>query len=212
MKKVLFAAVAVFAFSFANAQEEGESFGFSQGDVIVEGNLGFSSKNNKNTEIKENNFVFNPKAGYFLLDKLAVGVELNIGSSKEVNDALNTEEKASEFTAGVFARYYFLELGKRFKTYGEFGVGFGSEKSESTVAGTTVSDPDVNKINTGLGLGVNYFLTDNFAINFALSDVLSYSSRKVDVDGAKAVSEFNGNINVFNNFFTTATFGLTYKF
>ena len=43
MKKILLSALAVFAFSFANAQEETSSFGFSKGDFILEGNIGITS-------------------------------------------------------------------------------------------------------------------------------------------------------------------------
>ena len=75
MKKLLFAAAAVFAFATANAQEEGSTFGFSQGNILLEGNLGFSSSNDKNTETKTNSFEFNPKAGYFLNDKFAAIID-----------------------------------------------------------------------------------------------------------------------------------------
>ena len=40
--------------------KEEKAFGFAKGDVIVEGNLGFSSTNDKNTEEKTNSFQFNP--------------------------------------------------------------------------------------------------------------------------------------------------------
>jgi len=48
MKKVVLSAVAVFALSLASAQEEKSNFGFSEGDVFIEGNIGFNSKNDKN--------------------------------------------------------------------------------------------------------------------------------------------------------------------
>ena len=119
MKKLLFAAALV-AFGFtANAQEE-QTFGFAEGDVIVEGNLGFNSENDKNTEIETSAFEFNPKVGYFLSDDLAVGVQLMLDTDKETDGMADTETKTTTFGAGVFARYYFLDLGKRFKTYGEF--------------------------------------------------------------------------------------------
>jgi outer membrane protein len=124
----------------------------------------------------------------------------------------DTETKTTTFGAGVFARYYFLDLGKRFKTYGEFGVGFDSAKTEVEVPGVDVDDFKTNGIGAGLGLGLNYFVKENIAINFALTDVLSFRSDKADVDGAEAVTSFNGNLNVFNNFFQTAQFGLTWKF
>ena len=207
MKKLLLSALAVCAFTFSNAQETEttETFGFAQGDIFVEGNLGFDSTNNKNTETKTNGFDFNPKGGFFLSDDLAVGVELTVGSNK--TEVAGTEtSKTTNFGAGVFARYYFLELGKRFKTNVEFGVGFDSEKNGVTNAVTT------SGVEANLGLGLNYFVKDNIAITFGLSDLLSYSSMKADTDGAKNVSEFNANLNVLNNFFTDAQFGLLFKF
>jgi len=205
MKKVLLSAVALLAFGFANAQEEeAKTFGFAEGDIFVEGNLGFSSTNDKNTEVKTNSLTFNPKAGYFVSEKLAVGVELMTGSYKR-EVAGNDDYKESNFGAGAFARYYFLDLGQRFKTYAEAGVGFNSGKEEYFPG-----DAKYSGFGFGAGLGLQYFVTPKMAVNFALTDVLSYSSQKWD--GAENVSEFNANVNVFNNFFTTAQFGLTYKF
>lgn len=203
MKKLILSAVAVFAFTFVNAQEETTTYGFGEGSIFVEGNIGFNSTKDKNTDTKTNSFNFNPKAGYFISDDLAVGIELSLGTAK--NEVGGAEAKENVFGAGAFARYYFLELGERFKTYGEFGLGFASYKEE--MAGF---ENKASGFGAGLGLGVNYFITENFAISFGLSDILSYTS--VKPDGGEAISEFNGNINVFNNFFTTAQFGLTYKF
>ncbi|WP_323789718.1 outer membrane beta-barrel protein [Psychroserpens sp.] len=229
---LLFAAVAVFGLSNVNAQEEGEqSFGFEKGNIIVEGNLGFSSaketgSNNSGDVYEErtSSVSFNPKAGYFINENLAIGLALSVGSSTIEQTAFGTtnsvtEDKGNAFGAGVFARYYFLDLGKRFKTYGEFGVGFGSSKNEISQTGATtlLSDTEFSGLGAGVGLGINYFITECFAINFALSDILSYNSGtekdNLSTTGEEVkVSSFNGNLNVFNNFFQTAQFGLTYKF
>lgn len=205
MKKlILCAAIAAFGLSNVNAQEmETPEFGFSQGNIFLEGNLGYTSTNNKNTEEKTSDFTFNPKAGYFIDENLALGVELNYFSAKEEVAGIDTED-FSAFGAGVFARYYFLDLGKRFKTFGEVGVGYATGNDD-------LADFKVNGVNAGLSLGINYFMNENIAITFGLSDVLSYSTSKVDVEGAESYNEFNANINVFNNFFTTAQFGLLYK-
>lgn len=205
MKKLFLAAfVAVFSLSSANAQEESEStFGFAQGNFIVEGNIGFNSTNDKASDTKTSSFNLSPKVGYFFTDDLAIGVQLDLGSSKE-DDGFG-ELKTNSFGAALFARYYFLELGERFKTYGEFGLGFASAKAE--MGGM---EAKASGFGAGLGFGINYFVTEKFAINFGLSDVLSYSSYKPK--GGDAYTEFNGNINVFNNFFDTAQFGLTFKF
>ncbi|KVV15400.1 outer membrane beta-barrel protein [Flavobacterium sp. TMP13] len=203
MKKILLTAVAVFAFSFANAQDSSKSFGFSEGDVLVEGNFSFNSTNDKNTDTKTNSLGFNPKVGYFLTDKFALGLELEVANGSTEVAGIDTK-KSSNFGAGVFGRYYFLELGERFKTYAEVGVDFNNGKD-----GLGNMETKYSGVGFGAGLGLNYFVTENFAINFGLSDILGYSSYKVE-DG-KAVSGFGANLNVFNNFFATANFGLTFK-
>ena len=204
MKILILSAMAVFALSFAHAQEEESTFGFGEGDIFVEGNIGFGSTNDKNTETKTSEFNFAPKAGYFISDDLAVGLDLGFGSEKEEQFGAETV-KRSTVGIGAFARYYFLELGERFKTYGEFGVGYAT-------ANNKIADTKVNTLDVGATLGINYFVTENFAINFALADILSYTSGKGDWDGAEAVNEFNFGFGEFNNFFATAQFGLTYKF
>ncbi len=216
MKKVILSAAALFAFAFANAQEaETPAFGFTKGNIIVEGNIQFSSSKEEDEigETKVNEFNFNPKAGYFITDKFAVGIELGVGSEKteETPDGGETTEiKSNNFDAGVFGRYYFLDLGQRFKTYAEVGVGFGSEKFETDGEETSKD----SYFSAGLDLGINYFVTKNFAINFGLANVLGFNNTKTEFPGGgeSKANSFEGNINVFNNFFDTATFGLTYKF
>ncbi|MEC4005557.1 outer membrane beta-barrel protein [Flavobacterium sp. SUN052] len=204
MKNVILTVAAIFAFGFANAQEKKESkeFGFSEGNVLVEGNLGFNSTNDKNTKEKTNSFEFNPKVGYFLSDKFAVGVQLGFGSDKAETNGADTD-KNSNLNVGVFGRYYFLDLGQRFKTYAELGVNSNSGK-------TGLAEAKYTGLGVNAGLGINYFVSKSFAINFGLTDVLSYASNKYK--GGETVSAFTGNVNVFNNFFDTAKFGLTYKF
>ena len=214
MKKVILSVAAVFAFGFASAQEMDvtPTYGLTNGDVIVEGSLQFGSTNNKNTEIKTSRFGFTPKVGYMVTDKSMLGAQLGFGSTKteEVNPDMT--QKANSFTVGVFGRYYFLELGERFKTYGELGLGFGTVKGEVKTPISTTKSDNINTVNAGLSLGMNYFLTQNVAISFTLADVLSYGTSKFDAAGAKAQTDFNGNINVFNNIFDTPTIGLMYKF
>lgn len=202
MKKVLLS-LAVVALGYT-AQAQEKVYGFQEGDVLVEGSIGLSSEVDKNTDEKTSSFAFNPKAGLMLSDKFAVGVEVFLSNEKSTL-AGKEVGKTNAAGAGVFGRYYFLDLGQRFKTYAEAGVAFGSGKA--TLAG--VEGPKTNITAAGLGLGFNYFITPKVAINFGLSDILSYNSSKVE--GGKAVSQTQVNLNVFDNFFSTATFGLTFK-
>ena len=210
MKKIILSAVALIAFGFANAQDattvatDAPAFGFTEGDILLEGNLSFSSTNDKNTETKTNDISFNPKAGYMVTENLAIGIEVNVGSGKTEVDGTEVD-KSSNFGAGAFARLYFLPLGERFKPYAEVGAGFNSSKS-----GLDEAEVKANGFGIGLDLGINYFVTPRIAINFGLANVLSYNSSKVE--DAEAVTSFNADANVFNNFFNTPTFGLTFKF
>ena len=205
MKKIILSLVAVFAFGIASAQDG--DFGFKKGNLFLEGNLklGSVTENTSGTEKKTNTFEFTPQAGYFLSDKFAVGLGIGVGSEK-IKVAGNQTSKSNNFGFGFFGRYYFLELGQRFKVYGQGNValdfsslqtGSGTDKAKATTFGV------------GAGLGINYFVTPKLAINFGLADVVSFNTTKPK-DG-EASNEFKVNINEFNNFFgSNATFGLTY--
>ena len=209
MKRLFIALFAISGLAFtANAQE----FGFSQGNVIVEGNIGFNSTNDKGTDAKTNSFEITPKVGYFLTDKVAIGIQLGFGTGKSENlTAVGSEVKTNNFGAGVFGRYYFLELGKRFKTYTEVGVGYGSNKTETTPAtGATTITEKANGFAIGAGVGANYFLTEKIALNFQLADVIGFSSLKPD--GGKAETNFGLAAGGVKNIFDEATFGLVFKF
>ncbi len=196
MKKIILTAAAVFAISFANAQDKKDSgFGFAKGDVVVGGNISYSSNDNGTT--KTTSSTFSPQLGYFISDNLALGAGLTIGSMD------NGTTKASSFGLDLEGRYYFLNLGERFKTYTNFGFGFGS--MDSGLAGAD----KVKTFNLGGGLGMNYFVTSKLAINWGLSNILSYGSQKV---GSSSTTNVDLNVNVFQNFFNTPTFGLVYKF
>jgi len=210
MKNFFLTAVAVFTFTAVSAQSEnesGKSFGFAKGDIFVEGNLGFNSSNDRNTETQENTLFLAPQVGYFLTEKLVVGVQLGIGTSQREIRGVEVA-KSSSLAAGLFGRYYFLELGKRFKTYADAGIDFGSSKS-----GLGNAEVTSNGASFGAGIGINYFVTERIVLNFGLRNILSYQTSKVDVAGAKSTSSFgfdlNGNI---ANPFAAGSFGVGYRF
>src|SRR5690606_17124298 len=119
MKKVLLTLTAVAGLAFASqAQEDG----FNKGNVIVEGNLGLSTTDNKNSEVKATEFNVTPKVGYFFTDNIAADINLHAGVNVEDAYGDDEEEKATSLGGGLFGRYYFLELGSRFKTYAEINA------------------------------------------------------------------------------------------
>ncbi|WP_158961075.1 outer membrane beta-barrel protein [Myroides fluvii] len=213
MKKLVLSLAAVAAFGFtANAQEkEKPTFGFQEGNIMIEGSFQISDKvikdSNSGLKDKTTHYTFNPKVGYFLSDKVAVGASLGFGKGLLESDVLPVDVTGTKLYAGAFARYYFLELGSRFKTYAEVGVGYQENK---------VSDAKYKEtgLAAGIDLGFNYFVTEKLAVTFALGNVFSYSNYDAKQNGNKieSVSSTEANLNVFNNFFDNATFGLVYKF
>lgn len=216
MKKILLSLAFVATGVAAQAQEG--TYGFGEGDVLLEGSLRANTTDDKNATLKTSEFNFTPKAGYFVTDKFAVGLGLNIGSSKEENysdnNASTFTDKGNTVGFEVFGRYYIADL-NRFQPYAELGVGYNTSKFERTSVindiTTTVEAPKFNQFGVNATLGFNYFVTPKIAVNFALSDVIGFNSGKSDASGAKAENNFHANINSFNNFFDTATFGLTFK-
>ena len=217
-------AVAVFGFANMQAQEDSSTFGFEEGNIIVEGNVGFSSTKETDAatpavESKTTGFNISPKVGYFLSDDLAVGIKLGFGLSKtETGSTIDSD--VSAVGAGVFARYYFLELGKRFKTYTEFGLGFGTTKEKEPFLGTETMTTNDNAISAGLDIGANYFITENIAVTFGLMDILSISSTKREITSTVANSEklsssgtdVSFGLGNVNNPFSNIRFGILFKF
>src|SRR5690606_7422433 len=141
MKKVLLTLTAVAGLAIASQAQE---YGFNKGNVIVEGNLGLSTTDNKNSEVKTTEFNFTPKVGYFFTDKIAAGINLHAGVNVEDAYGDDEKEKANTLGVGLFGRYYFLDVVSRYKTYAEVSAGYLKAKTENTTAGTTTGNPAIN--------------------------------------------------------------------
>ena len=216
MKKILLSLAVLATGAAAQAQEQ--TFGFNQGDILLEGSLQANTQDDRAETIRRSNFNFTPKAGYFVSDKFAVGLGLNIGASnvEDYNDVNANYEEARFSTVGfeVFGRYYIADM-KRFQPYAELGIGYDSSKRETIIVTDDVTVntelPKYNQFGVNATLGFNYFVTPKIAINFALSNLIGFNSGKSDAPNSEATTDFHANINNFNNFFDTATFGLTFK-
>lgn len=131
MKKVLFIAALVAA-SFAGQAQT------SKGTYLLGGGAGFNSTKGATT------WNVSPNAGYFVIDNLAVGANLDV---KDQNTAAGTT-----FGVGPFVRYYFVSLGKA-KVFGNANYAYDG----------------VNKSNSvGAAAGLAYFLNQSIALETAL--------------------------------------------
>ncbi len=161
MKKLLFAA-AFALFATANAQTEKGSW-----VVGASSTLGFNSTSSK---VKANGhsvdgpkvstFTITPSAGYFVIDKLAVGLDLGYNSA-------TTKFDGDKYTASTFGimptgTYYFTD-NKTVKPYLGAGVGYASTKEKEGNYSVTV-DGLAWKVKGGIA----YFIATNTALDLGL--------------------------------------------
>ncbi len=136
MKKLLLASALICTTLIASAQEEETTTNpTDKGHFIVDGSVFFSIHNSKNGpdgfETKNNSFGLgiSPKAAYFVIDQLAVGLEpsFNYSSNEYTNSQGDKEtQNSTAVSVGPFVRYY-LSNG----LFGQASVGFGTSKSTS---------------------------------------------------------------------------------
>jgi hypothetical protein len=187
---LLFTAIAVFVFSTANAQDEQymSEGGFAKSDLYISGSVGLASVSkdgNSNTA-----YSISPAIGYFLSDNVALEADLTFSDA-------GTDD-SSAFGAAIGAIYFFSPA-KQFS----FAVGGGFDY---TSAEQGVPDSKLNSWFIGLTPGMNYFISDSFALRAGIGS-LGYGSSKLDTDGAEATNTFGFSLDLYD-----IKFGLTYKF
>lgn len=179
MKKILLILVATLGLT-ANAQT-----GFTKSDVFVEGSFSYTKAKDVDAT-----YSFAPTVGYFLTDKFVVGAQV---------EKSNTVDKLG---AGVFARCYFLNVGKDFKVFSGLNLNTNALVLDASTA-------DVNdfitrqNFNANLGLGVNYFVTKNLALSANLANLAGYNFE---------TESFNIGFSGVENPLNTTKFGVLYKF
>lgn len=199
MKKVIFTVAAIFAFGFVNAQdtavESTGGKGFSSGDVFVSGSVGISST--KTGDNKSSSFEIAPKVGFFVSDNIAIGGKLGYMSEKAENAIADTQDE-SRLTVGAFGRYYMTPAS-------DFSV-FGQLAFDYSTVDNKLADVQENEIGLGLGLGVSYFLSSNFAMEASWAG-LGYTTNDNGGDGAESTDTFGLNMDL-----SSINLGLVYKF
>ncbi len=125
--------------------------------VIGSTNLGYSTFQNKsdgdNDDSKDKQFSLNivPRAGYFVIDNLAIGLDVFLAT--ESNKAMHDGYKSSStfFAVGPFVRYYIPT--KKVLPFAEVNYSMGSRKGKSEFDGSEYSYSSAIKL-YGAGLGV----------------------------------------------------------
>ena len=178
--------------------------GFSaktQGTYFANGSVDIFSTTRKINDNKSDAFTiqFMPRAGYFVMDRLAVGLGLVISSNKETADnAFGGEIETTITGLGIapLARYYFDN-----NLFGEAALGIGSTKTK--VEGSGFGDNEFKSSTFGFRLGAGYaFFLGN---HIAIEPSLNYSWE--DINPEDAPSGYNESLSsIFLNVGITAFF------
>jgi len=206
MKKFTIILVALWCFvAMVKAQE----FGFKKGDFLVEGTLSASVEEGGMEHYdKRSSFGFQPQASYFLTDKLSVGLSLGIGNGnfEESVDASEGTVDYKYYSAGVLGRYYFLDLGPRFKTFTSLEGNFMDMSYDDDI----FDIPNMKQYAVRGGIGANFFITHNVAINYTFTNIVGFSSTKSGENST--MNSFSLSLNDFQNFFNSGSFSLSFRF
>jgi hypothetical protein len=163
-----------------------------KGNWLVGGSGGFSFDNQNTSNFPTNNgsssvnsktstFLLNSNIGYFIKDKLVIGVnpnlhlwnsKLNYTNYPNLNN--NSNSKGSSIGLGLFTRYYLLNNNQNYNFIGE--VSYGLDK---------FTDEDTYLKKTSISIGPVLFLNKNTSLDFLLNYTNSsknYPNNKIGND------------------------------
>lgn len=144
MKTLKLFLLLAFIYTNANAQ-------LDKGNWLGGGDANFSSTKNKSETFNEkfNDLRINPNFGYFFIDNLSGGLQINLVFTN--SNPGNNGSKASSYGFSPFLRYYFLETDKRINLFGEVNYSYRT--------GKTGSSDNINWSGYGVKAGQYYSLT-----------------------------------------------------
>ena len=172
--------------------------------IFVGGSMGFdywngkdSFKGEKQSTGSEFEFKIAPRAGYYLNDDLAVGLEIGIAfytnnipeGNRWKNSVIRDGGKVNivRWNVGTFARYNLFGT-EKFSMLLEGGIGIGGEKEKLTVGSTINEGAYVFKFNIGILPVLSYNLSDRFSIE-ASTDFLRLGFQSLTVTDDKGTED-----------------------
>ncbi len=198
MKKLHLLVVALFASSLAFAQPE-------KGNIFLNGSLNFDL-GSSSADVSTFNLGVTPKVGYFVTDKIVVGLDLGIAMNNSNDKVSDIKTSGLAFGGGAFARYYVMPK-DHFAMFfeGAVNTSFGSSSVETT--GVSVDGPSTFSLNAGITPGISVYVSKKIALE-ANYGFLGYSSNSSELGGVKT-SQGNFGLNLNPN---TMRFGVSILF
>lgn len=167
----------------------------SKGTILIGGNAGFNSVGETKSTSGSvsvtvpgySTYSFAPEVGYFVMDNLAVGLMLDMNTSK-VSLATSTDGKTNEWVKqsamnyGLFAKH-FMSINNNLYYHGMLGVGMMSstytERNPKPGSASDLQD-GIKHTSSGMGLtitpGLTYFLNSNWGLDISFSNLIQYAS------------------------------------
>ena len=139
----------------------------------------------KSTDV-EATYTISPTIGYYVTNKVSIGLTGEVGKTGDTKTA----------NIGVFGRCDFAKFGKSCTLFSQLTL-----VNESS----TVADVKTNEFNASLCLGGNYDINSKWALTMNIADLVEFESAS---GNTTTTVGFSG----INNPFSTAKFGVVYKF
>lgn len=164
MKKIICPFIAILLFTVSHSQ-------ITKGNWLVGGSASFSKtdyKTDVSGQYKRTDLSISPSIGYFVADKLALGLSPSLVYGKAI---LSTNTGSSTvFKIGPFARYYFLQADRPFNLFAEgnyaYGVISGTGQKQHTYS---IEAGPVLYFNSSVGL--------EFMFGYSTTKFVGYSGR-----------------------------------
>jgi outer membrane protein len=106
-----------------------------------------------------------PQVGFFVIDGLAVGLELNIDLSSFKVDDSDSKTNSTALIAAPFVRYYYGT--NKIKPFAEGSIGFGTLIEKDKNGDITTTDK-IGVFGFGFGIGAAMFLNDNVSVDLGI--------------------------------------------
>jgi len=172
MKKVLFTAIAVLGFTFANAQSHQK--GTMQVNVMggfLTGSTTFKSDAPGSTEEKATatGTAFGANFQYGIAESFSIGIGLELGTvvnTPKDYTTYNQDLTMNTFKVNLSGRYYFVNK-EKFNIYGGPSIGYTTGKDNTDYAfGFSFTDTETkfSGLNYGVNAGGNYFFTNTVGV------------------------------------------------
>ena len=175
--------------SFAQTQKNNWVVGASSALGFNSSQYDYNNDYGKETKHKINQFDVNVRGGYFVINNLAVGLDISYRNSVSTLDSYHFDfmgnsinhkqkSKGNSISMMPFVSYYFANDSK-FYPYLSGGLGFNSSKykyySDANYDSSSKNDAFTWKVKGG----VSYFITPSIALDLGLSyDQVKYKKEK----------------------------------